>query len=46
MNAKIAAIRADGTKTAQQKLIALRALSASGYSREEFDVLHEAQATG
>jgi|SRR5215207_2805047 len=45
-NAKIAAIRGDGSKTAQQKLYALRQLTASGHSDEEFTVLRAAQETG
>jgi hypothetical protein len=41
--AKIAAIRADATLSDQEKLRALRMLTASGYSDEEFRVLWAAQ---
>jgi hypothetical protein len=41
--ARIDAIRADGTLTDQEKLRALRMLTASGYSDEAFRVLRAAQ---
>lgn len=43
---KIDAIRADATLTDQGKLHALRMLTASGYSNEEFRVLRAAQERG
>lgn len=43
---RIAEIRADASKTDQEKLQALRRLTASGYSDEEFAVLRAAQENG
>jgi len=45
-NARIAAIRADSSKTPAQKISALKQLVDSGYSREEYNVLRAAQETG
>ena len=46
MEARIAGIRDDPTLTDQEKLVALRRLTASGYSEAEFAVLREAQELG